>query len=121
MAIDKLFHALVLGGVSMGVQACTSKKNPPVESSQSTEVTTPESSTSTQEEKRPSEDVPLRPAEAEERLGTPWGMEKNSKGEKCEDVCNQESSGEVICSEMCCWLQAVECCPDYRPPPEEEK
>ena len=122
MAIDKLFQALVVGGVSMGVQACTPKKvqkKDPVESSQTAQEATP-SSIKDQEVQR-SPDQELRPlAEPAERDEPKWGMETNSKGEKCEDVCEQESSGEIICSEMCCWLQAVECCPDYRPPPEEE-
>ena len=116
MAIDKLCHALVLGGVSMGVQACTPKKAQKKEPVETTETTTQDTSA-----KDASLEAQERPREAEDRLGPQWSMETNSKGEKCEDVCQQESSGEVICSDMCCWLQAVECCPDYRPPPEEEK
>ena len=120
MAIEKLFHALVLGGVSMGVQACTPKKAQTKDPVETTETTTQETSTTSPKEASPEEEA-TRPAESQERPVSKWGMEKNSKGEKCEDVCTQESSGEIICSEMCCWLQAVECCPDYRPPPEEEK
>lgn len=133
MAIDKLFHALVLGGVSMGVQACTPKKSQtkePIETSSTEAVEkkteeqeedpkekTEETSSSAVEEGEKNEIPEMRPirTEREDR------METNSKGEKCEDICTEESSGEVICSEMCCWLMAVECCPDYRPPPEEEK
>ena len=134
MAIDKLFHALVLGGVSMGVQACTPKKSQtkePIETSSSESVDTQkeekteetpqekteETSSSAVEESGKIESQETLPAPRERKNR----MEINSKGEKCADVCTEESSGEVICSEMCCWLTAVECCPNYRPPPEEEK
>ena len=82
-----------------------------------TEEKTEETSSSTVEESDKKEAQETLPVPTER--GT--RMETNSKGEKCEDICTEESSGEVICSEMCCWLMAVECCPDYRPPPEEEK
>ena len=107
MAIEKLFQALVVGGVTLGVQACASKqaKNPDVP---------------TQQEKEPQlaapevVERPIEPAPRSLFTGT------NSKGEKCEDICFGESSGEAICSDMCCWLMAVECCPDYVAPPKDD-
>ena len=133
MAIDKLFHALVLGGVSMGVQACTPKKSQtkePIETSSSeiVETKTEEKAEETPQEKTEETSSSAveesETQEAPETLPAPTErgkrMETNSKGEKCEDVCTEESSGEVICSDMCCWLMAVECCPDYRPPEEEK-
>ncbi|MEC7984813.1 MAG: hypothetical protein VX278_06600 [Myxococcota bacterium] len=115
MAIEKLFQVLVVGGVSLGVQACASKqaKNSDAPTQQEDAVPKP---TSTQEE---AEDVAAPPRGESPDRGLFTGT--NSKGEQCEDVCYTQSSGENICSEMCCWLTAVECCPDYRPPVEEEE
>ena len=111
----------------MGVQACTPKKAQTNDPVKTTETTTQEASKTSPKEAS-SEEAAKRPAESQDRSAESqegpipiWGMERNSQGEKCEDVCEQESSGELICSDMCCWLQAVECCPDYRPPTEGEK
>ena len=62
------------------------------------------------------EEIKLRPIGSDLKR-----MTVNSKGEQCSDICTEESSSEVICSDMCCWLMAVECCPNYIPPPEEEE
>ena len=106
MAIDKLFQVLVVGGVALGNQAC-GKKAPP-------EQAEPPASAS--------EESTSSVVEEEETIGPKYNEEGvmivNSKGEKCEDVCYGERSGEEICSEMCCWLMAVECCSNYSPPPE---
>ena len=106
MAIDKLFQVLVVGGVSLGIQACAKNTEPkpaepPPDTSKEVTTTSVEEATS---------DGP--------KYDDSGRMIVNSKGEKCEEVCSQESSGEEICSEMCCWLMAVECCSNYSPPPE---
>ena len=94
MAIDKLFQALVVGGISLGTQACAKQTEP-----------------STSEPAPPQEETRNTRPESKQ-------MEVNSKGEKCEDICYEQGPDEMICSEMCCWLMAVECCPNYLPPKE---
>ena len=108
MAIDKLFQVLVVGGVTLGTQACAKKSNPP----QIEPPITPENMGTTVEASEEVERIPERPGDSSRML-------VNSKGEKCEDICSGDEGREMICSDMCCWLMAIECCPNYSPPPEE--
>jgi hypothetical protein len=103
MAIDKLFQVLVVGGVALGNQACAKKGSP--------EIAEPVDSSEQEADANENPET-----EETEDLKTPRDsrMLENSNGEKCEDICDYEASGEVICSDMCCWLMAVECCPSYR-------
>ena len=105
MAIDKLFQVLVVGGVTLATQACAKKSTPP-------QIEPP----------RAPDDQPSAPESPEKLEMTPEFPEDssrmlvNSKGEKCEDICSDRDAREVICSDMCCWLMAIECCPNYSPP-----
>ena len=108
MAIDKLFQVLVVGGVTLGAQACAKKGTP--------ETAEP---TNTSEEAEESTETNELPVEAEDLQPENSRTLVNSNGDKCEDICTSEESGEVFCDDpevgnMCCWLMAVECCPNYR-------
>ena len=107
MAIDKLFQVLVVGGVTLGTQACAKKGAP-----ETAEPTTPS------EEVDETTETNGIPVETEEIQPENNRMLVNSNGDKCEDICTSEESGEVFCDDpevgnMCCWLMAVECCPNY--------
>ena len=92
---EKLFQALVIGGVTLGA-ACASKQT------KSTDVPIQEKEASESTPVQTEERVEPPPERLESRFsGT------NAKGEQCEDVCYTQSSGEDICSEMCCWLMAT--------------
>ena len=107
-AIDKLFQVLVVGGVTLGAQACAKKGAP--------ETVEP---TNTSEEAEESTETNEAPAESKDLNSDNSRTLVNSNGDKCEDICTSEESGEVFCDDpevgnMCCWLMAVECCPNYR-------
>ena len=118
MAVEKLFQVLVVGGVTLGV-ACSTKQSKKTDASVQQENAIPADSNK-KEVERASTKAEERVERPTQRPQTPFSG-TNSAGEQCEDICYQETSGELICSEMCCWLTAVECCPDYRPPVEEEE
>ena len=114
MAIEKLFQVLVVGGVTLGTQACASKQPQKSEAPTAQKEVT-KTADANSEEKTSVEPSVAEPAPRSRFTGS------TSKGEKCEDICYEQSSGELICSEMCCWLTAVECCPNYVPIPKEEE
>ena len=125
MAIEKLFNVLVIGGVALGTQACKKKDPNPLEKSpNASKVEEVTSEVATAKETAPSA---AETAEAN-TPGNELQLERipavNSKGEKCEEICSGEGIS-TMCADMCCWLQATECCPNYSPPiptePEESK
>ena len=123
MAIEKLFNVLVIGGVAMGVQACKKKELKSADESANT-INAEKAVTVPAELQKvvPSaaEKVETETLENSITLDRfPSGLEVNSKGEKCEDICSGEGVS-TMCADMCCWLQATECCPNYSPPVQPE-
>ena len=120
MAIEKLFNVLVIGGVALGTQACK-KKDISAEAEKANTVEVKEATAApdaAKEEVEPAPDKVVEPSTPPSELSiTPSSvLTVNSKGEKCEDICSGEGMS-MTCADMCCWLQAVECCPNYSAPP----